>query len=328
LLAPQQDAEHFNHIWNIVENSGMWRGETWLSGISGVSFAAWLDIFSVRDRYQKVSRYVAVFSDITPMKEQQQKLEQLAYHDALTQLPNRTLFMDRLQQALALNERTEGMLAVCYFDLDGFKPVNDSLGHEAGDQLLSQLAQRVRHNLRAGDTVARMGGDEFALLLCNLQSADECHEALDRLLENISAPYLIDGHSVQVSASVGVTLSPPDDANPDILLRHADQAMYLAKIGGKGRYHLFDQDQARQARNQYEAVAAIQYAMEQGELRLFYQPKVNMRLGTIIGMEALIRWQHPELGLRSPADFLPMIENSSFGLPSHPSGHQKSTAHG
>lgn len=314
LLAPEHDAESFSEVWQAVEDKGMWRGETWLSGKHGTVFAAWLDIFAVRDERDVVRRYVGVFSDITPLMEQQQKLERMAYHDALTQLPNRALFSDRLQQALAHIDRNGGLLAVSYFDLDGFKPINDTLGHEAGDQLLIQLAQRLRTSLRAGDTVARLGGDEFALLLCGLQSREEAGQTLERLLAIISAPYQIQEVTVYVSASAGITLSPPDDANPDILLRHADQAMYTAKLSGKNRYHVFDPEHDRQARAQHEALAAIKYALDQGQFRLYYQPKVNMRSGKVIGSEALIRWLHPEDGLRPPAEFLPYVEDTDLSI--------------
>jgi len=314
LLSPPEDGECFDEVWNTLKQQGFWRGETRLAGRDGSSFAAWLDVFAVRDEHAQVSRYVGVFSDITHVVEHQQKLERMAYHDPLTQLPNRALFSDRLQQALARIERADEILSVCYMDLDGFKPINDTMGHEAGDQLLVQLAQRLRNSLRAGDTIARFGGDEFAILLCNLQSSDECCLTLERLLDIIAAPYLINGEAVTVSASAGLTISPPDEANPDLLLRHADQAMYQAKLSGKNAFHLFNPEHDRQTRARHEALDAIQIALDRREFRLYYQPKVNMRQGKIIGFEALIRWQHPELGLRSPMDFLPVIENHDLSI--------------
>ncbi len=314
LLSPPANIERFAALWDTLASHGEWRGETELAGKDGFTFAAWLDLFAVNDDQQKISRYVGVFSNITHIVEQQQKLERMAYHDPLTQLPNRALFSDRLQQSLKRIERSNEVMAVCYLDLDGFKPINDSMGHEAGDQLLVQLAQRLRSSLRAGDTVARLGGDEFAILLCELKSHEECFQTLNRLLEIIAAPYLINGIPVTVSASAGLTISPPDEANPDQLLRHADQAMYQAKLSGKNAYHMFDPEQDRQTRAKHEAVDAIQTALTNGEFRLYYQPKVNMRTGTIIGFEALIRWQHPEHGLRPPMEFLPVIENHDISI--------------
>ncbi len=210
-------ARHDDDIFAKLREVGEWRGETWNQHKSGDSYAAWLDIFVVRDAQHYISHYVGVFSDITSAKEHQQNLEHLAYHDPLTQLPNRTLLADRLQQALARANRSSELLAICYFDLDGFKPVNDTLGHEAGDRLLVQLSSRVRASLRESDTIARLGGDEFALLLSGLNSVEECQQTLDRLLETIDEPFLLEGRSVSVSASIGYTLFPVDASEPDTL---------------------------------------------------------------------------------------------------------------
>ncbi len=314
LLAPPPDNNFFIDIWNTLKTNGAWQGEARLVTRDGVSFAAELDMFSVADEHGAVVHYVGVFSDVTHIVEQQKKLERMAYHDPLTQIPNRVLFSDRLQQALAHSERTNGIIAVCYLDLDGFKPVNDNLGHEAGDQLLIQLAHRLRGSMRVGDTIARFGGDEFAILLCDLQSPEECGQTMDRLLGLIASPYLINGESVTISASAGLTICPPDEAKPDLLLRHADQAMYQAKLGGKNVYHLYNPEQDRQTRARNEALDTIQAGLKNHEFRLYYQPKVNMRHGKIIGFEALIRWQHPELGLRGPMEFLPTVEDHDISI--------------
>lgn len=309
------DANFFQQLWQDPSHTGEWRGETWNRRKDGEVYAAWLDIFAVRDEAQNISHYVGLFSDITQAKEQQQNLEHMAYHDSLTQLPNRTLLSDRLHQALARADRSEELLAICYFDLDGFKPVNDTLGHEAGDRLLVQLAARMRTCLRESDTIARLGGDEFAMLLCGLQNTGECQQTLDRLLAAIKAPFLISGQTVNISASIGYTVFPLDHSEPDTLLRHADHAMYQAKVSGGSRYHLFDAEHDRQSRGLRQERERIEAALPNGEFRLYYQPKVDMRRGKVIGMEALIRWQHPELGLRSPAEFLPVIEDTDFAIP-------------
>lgn len=305
----------FQQLWRNPDHAGEWRGETWNRRKNGEVYPAWLDIFAVRDEENKISHYVGLFSDITQAKEHQQNLEHMAYHDSLTQLPNRTLLSDRLHQALARADRSEELLAICYFDLDGFKPVNDTLGHEAGDRLLIQLAARVRTCLRESDTIARLGGDEFAMLLCGLQNITECEHTLDRLLSTIKAPYLISGQTVNISASIGYTIFPLDQSEPDTLLRHADHAMYQAKISGGSRHHLFDAEHDRQSRGLRQERERIEAALPNGEFRLFYQPKVDMRRGKVIGLEALIRWQHPELGLRSPAEFLPIVEDTDFSIP-------------
>lgn len=308
------DPHFFARTWESENSPGEWRGETRNMRKNGDTYPAWLELFIVfaDDGH---ANYVGVFSDITAAKAQQENLEHMAYHDALTQLPNRTLLDDRLHQAVARANRTGEILAVCYFDLDGFKPINDNFGHDAGDRLLVELAQRVRTCLRETDTVARLGGDEFALLLCSLQSAEECEQTLTRLLGAINTPFALAEQTVYVSASIGYTLFPADDSEPDTLLRHADHAMYQAKVNGGSHYHLFDTEHDRQTRGLRQERERIEAALPNGEFRLYYQPKVNMRRGKVVGAEALIRWQHPENGLRSPADFLPLVENTDFAVP-------------
>jgi len=246
--------------------------------------------------------------DVTRFIEQQSSLQRQAQYDALTRLPNRLLFADRLQQALATALRRHEMLAVCMMDLDGFKPINDTLGHKAGDRLLQEIAYRLESALRADDTAARLGGDEFALLLGGLRGANECEQVLNRVLQDIARPLVIDGRSVSVTASIGVSLFPGDVKDPDQLLRHADQAMYKAKEAGKGCFRIFDPTVANKMRASQVLLKKIQEALDKGQFLLFYQPKVDCRQGKVIGFEALVRWQHPVLGLRSPGEFLPLIE--------------------
>jgi diguanylate cyclase (GGDEF)-like protein/PAS domain S-box-containing protein len=304
------DPQFFSNLWGHSEAEGEWRGETWNRRKNGDSYPAWLELFIV-PKGNGDANYIGVFSDITLAKAHQQNLEHMAYHDALTQLPNRTLLDDRLQQAVARANRSKEMLAVCYFDLDGFKPVNDTFGHEVGDRLLVELAQRVRQCLRETDTVARLGGDEFALLLCNLQNAEECGQTLTRLLGAINAPFLVGQHAVQVSASIGYTLYPLDNSEPDTLLRHADHAMYQAKIDGGSHFHIFDTEHDRQARDIRQERERIESALLEQAYRLHYQPKVDMRRGVVVGAEALIRWQNGDV-LRAPSEFLPLVENTDF----------------
>ncbi len=257
---------------------------------------------------------IVVFNDVTLLKEQQQRLAHLAHYDALTRLPNRVLLADRLQLALQQAERSQAMLAVAYLDLDGFKPVNDHLGHEAGDVLLVDVANRLRGVLRGGDTVARIGGDEFVLLLRDLSDFAECEQALRRVLAEVAAPYRLDGAVVEIAASIGVTVFPADGADPDTLLRHADQAMYVAKQGGGNRYHLFDAELDRRAREERALIGEIDKAIKAGELVLHFQPRVDLRAGKVIGAEALVRWQHPVRGLLPPSAFLPQIEDHPLSI--------------
>ena len=307
--------EAFFHRLQYETEGCAWRGETWNRRVNGEVYASLLDVFAVYDDAGHVKNLVGLFSDITQAKEQQQNLERMAYHDPLTQLPNRALLSDRLQQALSRAERSGESVAICLLDLDGFKPVNDTLGHEAGDYLLVQLAVRMNICLRDSDTVARLGGDEFAVLLCGLNSVDECRQTLERLLNTIKTPYQIADQTVTVSASIGFTMYPADDNGPDTLLRHADHAMYQAKVNGGSRIQQFDADHDRQFRGLRQDRVRIESALSQQEFRLFYQPKVDLRQGIVVGMEALIRWQHPDLGLRAPAAFLPMVEDTDFSIP-------------
>ncbi len=258
----------------------------------------------------------SLVEDITHQKEQQHRLEIMAHYDALTQLPNRILLGERLQESMLHSISSERLLAVCYLDLDEFKPINDKMGHESGDRFLIEVSRKLRQLLREHDTVARLGGDEFVLLFTDLQSIEEGEKLLSNLLKEISFKYKLkeDSTETSVTASIGVTFFPNDKVDADALIRHADQAMYFAKQAGKNRYHIFDSELDRHSRIKYEAIARIRIALDKNEFQLFYQPKVNMRTGKVVGAEALIRWIHPERGVVPPLEFLPIIENSEFSI--------------
>jgi diguanylate cyclase (GGDEF)-like protein/PAS domain S-box-containing protein len=306
--------EFYAEMWATLLETGQWRGEIWNRKKNGELFAELLAITAVPAEEGGRGYYVGIFTDITELKSHQQHLEQIAHYDALTQLPNRVLLADRLQMALTQTRRAGGVLAVCYLDLDGFKPVNDTYGHETGDRLLVEVSSRLTMALRAGDTVARLGGDEFVLLLAGMPDVEECQQTLERLLKVIAKPYAVTEEPVEISASIGVSLYPYDDTDPDTLLRHADQAMYAAKESGRNRYHLFDPEHDRRARAHREAVARIEEGLYAGEFVLHYQPKVDMRRGKVVGAEALIRWEHPLRGLLAPAEFMPFIEDTEFSV--------------
>ena len=249
------------------------------------------------------------------LQSQQNQLERIAHFDPLTSLPNRTQVADRLQQAMAQCLRRETSIAVLFIDLDGFKLINDTHSHAVGDQLLVQVARHMREVMRDEDTLARLGGDEFVAVLLDLSTPEDSIEVIDRLLEAASRPMVFDGLELSVSASIGVSFYPQHESlDPDQLLRQADQAMYQAKQAGKNRYCLFDEERERAVRDQHESLQRIREALNQDELVLHYQPKVNMRTGEVVGAEALVRWQHPERGLLSPAHFLPVIENTSVAV--------------
>ena len=299
-------------MWFTIRDAGYWRGEVWNRKKTGEMFVEQLTISAVRDEVGSVSHYVGIFTDITLIKEHQQRLEHLAHFDPLTQLPNRMLLADRMQLAMAQAERSGKTLAVCYLDLDGFKPVNDLYGHATGDQLLIEIAQRLKACIRAGDTVSRLGGDEFVLLLSNIENEHECDQAMARVIAFLNRPVIIDQHEITVSGSIGITLYPQDKSDADALLRHADQAMYAAKQAGRNCYHLFDPEHDRRTRVRREESSRIRQGLLAGEFEMYYQPKVNMRLGQVIGAEALIRWNHPELGLLPPAHFTLALESGEL----------------
>ena len=305
---------YYEKMWAALLRDGVWQGETWSRKKNGEFYAQLGNISAVRNEAGKTTHYVGLFSDITDLKENQRQLEHLAYHDALTQLPNRSLLADRMRMALAQAERNGTLAAVAYLDLDGFKPVNDRLGHHVGDRLLVEVARRLQASTRAGDTVARMGGDEFALIYNGLEHADECQQVFNRLLASIAEPAFVDGHEIRVTASIGVTLCPLDGSDPDTLLAHADQAMYLAKQSGRNGFHLFDPERDRRMRAQRDAQTRVESALDHGELELHYQPKVDALTNQLSGVEALIRWKHPELGLRLPGEFLPTVSESRFEI--------------
>lgn len=242
LSSRRQSSEFYAEMWRTLGQTGHWTGELWNQRKNGEVYADRLSISVVKDDQGRVSHYVGLFADITQTKEHERQLKRIAHHDALTGLPNRLLFMDRLKQAVAQTRRAGGLLGVCYGDLDGFKPVNDQFGHEAGDQLLVKIAGRMKESVRTGDSVARFGGDEFVLLLVSIESAEECETILTRLLDSIAQPVWLAGHSVSVTASIGVALFPQDDVDPDTLLQHADQAMYQAKQDGKNACRFYAPD--------------------------------------------------------------------------------------
>jgi diguanylate cyclase (GGDEF)-like protein/PAS domain S-box-containing protein len=312
LKSGHQSDEFYAGMWATLVQTGNWCGEVWNRRKDGSVYAELLTISAVRDPGGQTGHYVGIFADITPQKEHQRELEHIAHYDALTGIPNRVLLADRMNQAIAQTRRAEKLMAVCFLDLDGFKPINDRHGHAMGDRLLVEMAQRMRACLRGGDTVARIGGDEFVLLLLGLDRNEEAYAALDRILAAIASPLIVANEVTSISASLGVTLFPQDEADADTLLRHADQAMYQAKQAGKNRYHLFDPERDRLAHARREQLARIERALELGEFELFYQPKVNMRLGVVTGAEALLRWRHPVRGVLAPAEFLPLIEDTDF----------------
>ncbi len=307
--------EFYRELWRSLEQHGFWRGEIWNRRKSGEIYAEMLAISTVHDPQGRLLHYIATFTDISQLKHHQQELDRIAHYDPLTGLPNRRLLADRLHRAISQHRRTGRTLAVCYLDLDGFKPINDHLGHTRGDRLLVEIAHRLSHSLRGDDTLARLGGDEFILLIVDLDHTGESYAVLERVLAEVAKPVAIDGETITLSASIGVTLCPPDEADADALLRHADQAMYKAKEEGRNRYHLFDPEQDRQLRAHRHRLLRLQQALEEQEFLLHYQPRTDLSNGEVVGAEALIRWSHPQAGLLPPGEFLGHLEGRDLEIP-------------
>ncbi|MGK0247919.1 MAG: diguanylate cyclase (GGDEF)-like protein/PAS domain S-box-containing protein [Oleispira sp.] len=306
----RQSREFYVEMLNALIKEGYWSGEVWSRRKNGEMYAEIKTISAVHDEHGTTTHYVALGNDITPMKEHQTQLEYIAHYDILTNLPNRVLLADRLSQAMLKCSRQEHSLAVVFLDLDGFKAVNDIYGHNIGDELLIAVSIRMSAALREGDTLARIGGDEFVAVLADLVTVDDCQPVVDRLLLAASESVTVGDVVLNISASIGVTLYPQDNSDTDLLMRHADQAMYRAKELGKNCYHVFDTTIDDAVKVRQESLDAIRCALDNHEFVLHYQPKVNMKTGVVVGVEALIRWQHPTRGLLSPIEFLPVIESN------------------
>ncbi|BAN34959.1 hypothetical protein SCD_n01125 [Sulfuricella denitrificans skB26] len=266
----------------------------------------------IRDGNGDVLGCVLVFHDVSEKRRLMQQITWQAGHDALTKLPNRSLLADRLELAISSAKRMDKLLMVGFIDLDKFKEINDLYGHELGDLLLIEVAHRLTLSVRGGDTVSRLGGDEFVLLLTNVADLEEAEAALQRILLDIARPYQVNGLIMQLTASIGATIYPLNDTDSGNLLRHADQALYQAKQTGRNRFCLFDISLDKEVRFLYQEQERIAQALAQGEMELYYQPKVNMRTGEVFGFEALLRWNHPERGLVMPMEYLPLIEQTDL----------------
>ncbi|MGB5064412.1 MAG: EAL domain-containing protein [Candidatus Competibacter sp.] len=304
----RHEANFYRDLWQSLAETGQWRGEIWNRRKDGSAFPEWLNISAVTDDNGCLTHYVGVFSDISGIKHSQEQLHHLAHHDALTDLPNRLLLNERLKQAIKRAERHATHLAVFFFDLDYFKHINDSLGHPAGDRLLKGVAERLSGSLRREDTVARIGGDEFVLLLEDVGEPDKAAVAAQKLMVSLSAPFYLEDRQIAISASVGIALYPQDGTDPATLLRNADAAMYRAKEEGRNACRFYTEELTRNAFERVLLENDLRQAIARGELLLLYQPQIDLQSGQFIGVEALIRWQHPQFGMVSPIKFIPLAE--------------------
>ncbi|MER2555726.1 MAG: EAL domain-containing protein [Thauera sp.] len=315
LNSGRQSPAFYARMWDSLLRDGQWEGEVWNRRKSGEVYPQLLHITAIRNGNGQLTHYAALFTDISRLKETEARIRDLAYYDPLTGLPNRRLLEDRLQVELAHAARLRCRLAVMFVDLDRFKRINDSLGHAVGDKLLVEIAARLRSSLREDDTVARMGGDEFLVILNNLSGPDEAATMARRLVAALRRPVSIEGRELIVTTSVGVSVYPDDSRDANTLIKHADVAMYRAKDEGRNSFQLFEPAMNARSLERLALETALHRALPRDELLLHFQPVVVAADGGLVAAEALLRWQHPDLGLVSPADFIPLAEDTGLIVP-------------
>lgn len=311
LSSGKHGAEYYAEMWEQIGTRGWWQGEIWNKRKNGEIYPEWLTINLVKDQQGDILHYVGIFSDISVVKESQKRIVYLATHDELTGLPNRALYADRLQQAIAKAGRSKTQIAVMFVDVDNFKIINDSMGHDAGDLLLRQITGRLSECIRAGDTVARFGGDEFTILLENTRPT-EVSATAERIVNRLSLPHILESRTVYTTVSIGICLYPDDGTDTQTLLKNADVAMYRAKDSGKNNFQFFTEELKTQTSERLFYASDLREALEQGQLYLVYQPQIDMQTGCAVGLEALLRWRHPERGLIPPDRFIPVAEETGL----------------
>ncbi|EJN29299.1 PAS domain S-box/diguanylate cyclase (GGDEF) domain-containing protein [Pseudomonas sp. GM78] len=312
LTVDEQQEAHLRYVLKQLNQHSTWEGEVWLRRRNGEHYPAWVGITAVLDDEGDLASYVCFFSDISERKASEQRIHRLAYYDALTHLPNRTLFQDRLHTALQAAERQKSWVVLMFLDLDRFKPINDSLGHAAGDRMLKEMATRLLGCVDDDDTVARMGGDEFTLLLqprANREIAlTRAIHVAEQILASLVKPFVLEGREFFVTASIGIALSPQDGNELSQLMKNADTAMYHAKERGKNNFQFYQADMNASALERLELESDLRHALEQNEFVLYYQPQFSGDGKRLTGAEALLRWRHPRRGLVPPGDFIPVLE--------------------
>lgn len=292
-------------------STGYWQGEVQCRRADGDTFPAWESISVVRDDTGTVTHFVAAFSDFTAIHKAEEKLNHLAHHDVLTDLPNRLLFDDRFERAIENARRAQQRCTLLFLDLDSFKVVNDTLGHAIGDDLLRSVAARLREALRRSDTLARLGGDEFVVLTGSSQPEDASHLAV-KLLAALREPFMLGGEQIRISASIGIAVYPDHGTDRNILMRAADIAMYSAKSQGRNRYQFFTEDMSERTHERMQMEQGLRRAIESDALEVHYQPQLRLSDQTVVGVEALVRWPHPDLGMVAPSRFIPVAEESGI----------------
>lgn len=312
LSSGKHDNEFFENMWCSINETGQWRGEIWNKRKDQTIFPEWLAINTVKNEDNGVVNYVAVFTDITEIKQSQSELNFLAHHDTLTSLPNRLFFNQKLEKALSHAKRNDSKLAILFIDLDRFKNINDSFGHTAGDHLLIHLSEGLKKTVRLEDTIARISGDEFIILFEDIKSTETVVGAIEKIMDVFTSSFTIEGHNIHITASIGVSLFPMDGTNANDLVRNADAAMYRAKDEGRNTYQFYTRDLTTKAFERVIMETELREALTKNELHLHYQPQFDLHTKSIIGLEVLLRWRHPRLDFVSPDQFIPLAEDSGL----------------
>ncbi|MCK5662852.1 MAG: EAL domain-containing protein, partial [Thiotrichaceae bacterium] len=309
------DESFYQEMWRSLSETLHWQGEIWNRRKNGETYPEWISISLVYDDAGEVSHFIAIFSDISDIKVTEAHIEFLANYDPLTQLPNRRLFIDRLDQAIKTADREKSRLAVLFFDLDHFKTINDSLGHSIGDQMLIEVGARISDCMREIDSVSRLSGDEFAAVISDISEVGDVITVANKIIESIRNAFKIRDYELHVTISIGISVYPSDGENYEILLKNADTAMYCAKNSGRDNFEFFSPSMSTQALERLALEGSLRKAVENKELLVFYQPQIQIDTGKIVGMEALLRWPHPEMGMIPPDKFIPLAEETGLIIP-------------
>jgi len=312
LKSSRHDPEFYSALWHAVHNHNQWEGEIWNKRKNGEIYPEWMSISAIKDEQGQVQNYIGIFIDISKQKKAESRLSYLAYYDQLTGLPNRDLFHDRLNMAILQAKRSRQQVAVLFIDIDHFKHVNDTFGHAKGDLLLQQVALKLKQALRENDTLARMGGDEFTVILQDFVNHNDVELTARRLIGSLDAPINLDDQDLYISASIGISFYPENGDSASVLMKHADIAMYSAKNNGRKRLRFFHHGMEEQLNERIDMERQLRHALDHGELQMFYQPQINLDSGRIVGAEALLRWRRPETGWLLPGQFMPLAEETGL----------------
>ncbi|MEH6575468.1 MAG: EAL domain-containing protein [Amphritea sp.] len=305
-----QEDVFIDNLWSEISEKGEWEGEVWNRRKEGEAYPVWLKVSAIKDEGGKVIQHVSIFTDISEKKESQNKIYYMAHYDVLTQLPNRQLFQDRGQRTIKKSKRGRGRACIIFVDVDNFKIINDTMGHSIGDRVLRVVADRLKSLVREEDTVARLGGDEFVILLDSVENSQHVGRIAEKIGAAFVEPFLINGREHRISVSMGISLYPQDGEDIETLVKHADAAMYNAKKAGRNTYRYYTKNLTIMALHRLETENALHHALKNNEFELFYQPQISFETNQITGVEALIRWHHPEKGLLGPVEFIPIAEES------------------